>query len=83
MADQEQSEPRNLGPAEFAIESIGVTKIALADGTRVLIQTIPTACSRTDQKLPDGQPMFLFQMQQVVQQLEPDDKLLNVLRKGV
>lgn len=81
MADQEA---KVIGIVDFTVISSAPVKILLDDGTRINIQIVPVRLSKTDQKLPDGQPMYHFQCQQIIDQIAPEGKILpTALKKEV
>jgi hypothetical protein len=83
MAEQ-QFEPKVVGFADFTVESLGVTKILLEDGTRIKVQVVPVRISKTDKTADDGQPLYLFQFHQTIDQTPPDGKIMpDALKRQV
>lgn len=77
-----QQEPKPVQVMDFTVVSSSPLKILLEDGTRISVQLVPVRITRMDGVLPDGQPMHQFQMQQIIDQLPPDGRMLPEALKG-
>jgi hypothetical protein len=56
---------------DFTITQNQPVKVLCDDGTEFVITMVVSAIWRTDQTLPDGQPLFNLRLQPVIEQLAP------------
>ncbi len=79
----EQQQPKvTQAVVDFTVVHNAPMKLLLEDGTMITVQLVPVRLSRTDQLTEDGQPMYMFKMQQVIDQIPPDGRLLPEALKG-
>lgn len=68
---------------DFSTIQNNMLKFLLDDGTEINVQMVMMRIVRTDTRLPDGQWAHEFQLQSVINQIEPADEIdIKKLAKG-
>lgn len=57
---------------DFTVTQNQQVRVLCDDGTEFRIDLVVSAITRTDDKLPDGQPKYELRLQPIIEQLAPE-----------